>query len=184
MTNDETGHSATEITGQVTVHVTQLEMTAPSSVVVPVPAGIRLAIMLAENMPVHLYRYLYEVIGKPHHWMLRRMQSDEKVASVIQAEETRILLLYVDGCPAGFAEMRLNLPESVDLLYFGLVPDYQGRGLAKFFFSEMLAAAWSHNPQKLRLETNTLDSPRALQLYQRMGFAPVSTSEDVITLWK
>ena len=184
MTNDESGHSATETTGQVTVHVTYLEMTAPSSVVVPVPAGIRLAIMLAENMPVHLYRYLYEVIGKPHHWMLRRMQSDEKVASVIQAEETRILLLYVDGCPAGFAEMRLNMPESVDLLYFGLVPDYQGRGLAKFFFSEMLAAAWSHNPQKLRLETNTLDSPRALQLYQRMGFAPVSTSEDVITLWK
>ncbi|MDR0253751.1 MAG: GNAT family N-acetyltransferase [Brucellaceae bacterium] len=184
MTNDEAGHSVTETTRQVTVHVTHLEMTAPSSVVVPVPAGIRLAIMLAENMPVHLYRYLYEVIGKPHHWMLRRMQSDEKVASVIQAEETRILLLYVDGCPAGFAEMRLNLPESVDLLYFGLVPDYQGRGLAKFFFSEMLAAAWSHNPQKLRLETNTLDSPRALQLYQRMGFVPVSTSEDVITLWK
>jgi hypothetical protein len=48
----------------------------------------------------------------------------------------------------------------------------------------VLAAAWSHNPQKLWLETNTLDSPRALQLYQRMGFAPVSTAEEVITLWK
>lgn len=184
MTNDEIGQSDTAITGEVTVNVTRLEMASPSTVAVPLPSGIRLAIMLAENMPVHLYRYLYEVIGKPHHWMLRRMQSDDKVASVLQAEETRILLLYVDGCPAGFAEMRLNLPESVDLLYFGLVPDYQGRGLAKFFFAEVLAAAWSQSPQKLKLETNTLDSPRALQLYQRMGFSPVSTAEDVITLWE
>ncbi|MGQ5718326.1 GNAT family N-acetyltransferase [Pseudochrobactrum asaccharolyticum] len=184
MTNNETGHSDTPAAEEVTVHVTRLEMVSPSSVAVPVPAGIRLAIMLAENMPLHLYRYLYEVIGKPHHWMLRRTQSDEVVSTIIKAEKTRILLLYVDGCPAGFAEMRLNLPESVDLHYFGLVPDYQGRGLAKFFFSEVLAAAWSHNPQKLRLETNSLDSPRALQLYQRMGFAPVSTTEEVITLWK
>jgi GNAT superfamily N-acetyltransferase len=184
MTNNETGHSDTPASEEVTVHVTRLEMVSPSSVAVPVPAGIRLAIMLAENMPLHLYRYLYEVIGKPHHWMLRRTQSDEVVSAIIKAEETRILLLYVDGCPAGFAEMHLNLPESVDLHYFGLVPDYQGRGLAKFFFSEVLAAAWSHNPQKLWLETNTLDSPRALQLYQRMGFAPVSTAEEVITLWK
>lgn len=184
MMSDESGLGGAAATEQVTVHVTRLEMVSPSSVAVPVPAGIRLAIMLAENMPLHFYRYLYEVIGKPHHWMLRRTQSDEVVSTIIKAEETRILLLYVDGCPAGFAEMRLNLPESVDLLYFGLVPDYQGRGLAKFFFSEILAAAWSHNPQKLRLETNTLDSPRALQLYQRMGFSPVSTAEDVITLWK
>lgn len=184
MTNDDTVSSGSPSSEEVAVHVTRLEMVSPSSVAVPVPAGIRLAIMLAENMPLHLYRYLYEIIGKPHHWMLRRTQSDEVVSEIIKAEETRILMLYVDGCPAGFAEMRLNLPESVDLHYFGLMPDYQGRGLAKFFFSEVLAAAWSHNPQKLCLETNTLDSPRALQLYQRMGFAPVSTAEDVITLWK
>ncbi|MBX8811293.1 GNAT family N-acetyltransferase [Ochrobactrum sp. MR34] len=182
--SDPTDNDDKTLADEVSVNITRLEMAAPLNVALPLPAGLRLAIMLAENMPVHLYRYLYEVIGKPHHWMLRRMQNDETVTSIIQAEETRILLLYVDGCPAGFAEMRLNLPESVDLLYFGLVPDYQGRGLAKFFFAEALAAAWSHNPEKLRLETNTLDSPRALQLYQRMGFSPVSTAEDVITLWK
>lgn len=174
----------TSVAEEVSVNITRLEMTSQSTVAVPVPAGVRMAIMLAENMPVHFYRYLYEVIGKPHHWMLRRTQSDEKVASILQAEETRILLLYVDGCPAGFAELRLNLPESVDVLYFGLVPDYQGRGLARFFFAEILSSAWAHSPQKLKLETNTLDSPKALQLYQRMGFSPVSTAEDVITLWK
>lgn len=182
--NKDAGSSDAPVTDEVTVTVTRLEMTNPHNFAVPLPSGVRLAIMLAENMPLHLYRYLYEVIGKPHHWMLRRTQSDETVATILQAEETRILMLYADGCPAGFAEMRLNLPESVDLHYFGLVPDYQGRGLAKFFFSEVLAAAWAQSPQKLRLETNTLDSPRALQLYQRMGFSPVSTAEEVIKLWK
>lgn len=180
----ETRHDETTDVETVSVTVTRLEKISQSSLAVPVPAGIRLALMQAENMPVHLYRYLYEVIGKPHHWMLRRMQSDSEIAAVLQDNNMRILLLYVDGCPAGFAEMRLNLPQSVDILYFGLVPEYQGRGLAKFFFAEMLASAWMQSPEKLVIETNTLDNPRALQLYQRMGFSPVSTAQDTIILWK
>lgn len=171
-------------TQTVMVQITRLEMQAYNSPAIVPPANVRLAIMMAETMPVHFYRYLYERIGKPHHWMLRRMQSDETVAAILQAETTRILLLYVDGCPAGFAEMQLNLPGDVELLYFGLMADYQGRGLAKFFFAEVLAAAWSYHPQKLKLETNSLDSPRALQLYQKMGFSPVSMAEEPILLWR
>jgi hypothetical protein len=33
------------------------------------------------------------------------------------------------------------------------------------------------------IHTNTLDSPRALQLYQKMGFVPVGWSEEEVTPW-
>lgn len=164
--------------------VTHLEMTARSSQSVPVPSGLRLAIMRSTEMPVHFYRYLYEQVGRQHHWMVRRLQSDEEVAQAIHAETTEIHVLYVDGNPAGLLEIDLSaLPETAEILYFGLMPDYQGRGLGKFFLSEAISTAWSHEPQRIYIQTNTLDSPRALQLYQKMGFEPVGWSEEEVTPW-
>lgn len=164
--------------------ITHLEMAARPSIPVPVPSGIRLAIMRAGDMPVHYYRYLYEKVGRKHHWMMRRVQTDAEVAAAIHAETSEIHILYAEGCPAGFVEFGLSaLPDAVEILYFGLVDDFQGRGLGKFFLSEAIAAAWAHDPQKVTIHTNTLDSPRALQLYQKMGFVPVGWSEEEVEPW-
>ncbi|PRD41289.1 N-acetyltransferase [Phyllobacterium phragmitis] len=169
---------------KLTARITYLEMTEHSTVSVPTPVGIRLAIMRASDMPVHYYRYLYEQVGKPHHWMMRRKQSDAEVSATIHAETTEIHVLYADGSPAGFAELNLvRMPEEAEILYFGLVPDFQGRGLGRFFLAETIAAAWSRGPQKVTIHTNSLDSPRALQLYQKMGFTPVSWSEEDVETW-
>ncbi|MBC2886628.1 GNAT family N-acetyltransferase [Ochrobactrum sp. CM-21-5] len=165
--------------------ITNLEMTSRPALSVPIPAGLRLAIMRASDMPVHYYRYLYEQIGRKHHWMMRRVQSDAQVAAAIHAETSEIHVLHVDGCPAGFVEFDLSaMPEVVEILYFGLIGDFQGRGLAKFFLNEAISAAWAHGPQKVAIHTNTLDSPRALQLYQKIGFTPVSWSEEEIMAWE
>lgn len=164
--------------------VTHLEMTERHIQAVPVPTGLRLAIIRASQMPVHYYRYLYEQVGRPHHWMLRRAQSDAEVSAIIQAETCEIHVLYADGNPAGFVEINLlDMPDTAEILYFGLVPEFQGRGLAKFFLNEAVAAAWAHNPHKLSIHTNTLDSPRALQLYQKMGFSPTGWSEEEVLPW-
>lgn len=168
----------------ISARITYLEMTVRSSIAVPTPSGLRLAVLRASDMPLHFYRYLYEQVGRDHNWMMRRLQSDAEVTAAIHADTAEIHVLYADGSPAGFFELDLrNRPESVTLLYFGLVPDFQGRGLARFFLQEAIAAAWAHSPQKLALQTNTLDSPRALQLYQKMGFQPVGWSEEEIVPW-
>lgn len=163
--------------------ITHLEMHGRPALAVPVPAGLRLAIIRATDMPVHYYRYLYEQVGRQHHWMMRRMQSDAEVAAAIHAEATEIHVLYADGSPAGFVELDFSDPETAEIVYFGLVPDFQGRGLGKFFLGEAISTAWSRDPQKLSIHTNTLDSPRALQLYQKLGFRPVSWSEEEIVPW-
>lgn len=166
------------------VRVTHLEMTARPVLSFPVPSGLRLAIMRSTQMPVHFYRYLYQQVGRQHHWMMRRVQSDAEVAAAIHAETSDIHVLYADGNPAGLLELDLSaLPETVEILYFGIMPDFQGRGLGKFFLSEAISATWSHGPQKVAIYTNTLDSPRALQLYQKMGFEAVSWSEEEVVRW-
>ncbi|MFC4625068.1 GNAT family N-acetyltransferase [Daeguia caeni] len=163
--------------------VTRLEMTQRPTFTPPVPVGMRLAIMRATNTPVHFYRYLYEQVGRPHHWTMRRLQSDEELVRAIHAETCEIHILYVDGCPVGFAETDYAVPHQAEILHFGLMCDYQGRGLGKFFLHETVSAAWLKDPQKIIIQTNTLDSPRALQLYQKMGFSPVSWSEETVIAW-
>lgn len=164
--------------------VTHLEMRARPPTRVHAPSGFRLALMRAEAMPLHFYRYLYEVIGKPHHWQLRRNLADGDLAAVIHADETCIEVLYCDGAPAGFYELDFGgLPGAVDIKYFGLVPEFQGRGLARFMLSAAIHASWDRQPEKVTIDTNTLDSPRALQIYQKMGFSAVSWSEAQIEAW-
>ena len=57
----------------LTARVTHLEMTSRPTKSVPLPSRPRTALLQAENMPVHFYRYLYEQIGKAHHWYERRV---------------------------------------------------------------------------------------------------------------
>lgn len=180
MMTDESGPSG----GTLLARITHLEMLAPPPHRVQMPMGPRLAVFRVRNMPASFYRYLYREIGKPHHWMMRRNEPDAELSALINADTTEIRVLYVDGCPAGFVELDFSrVPEEAEILYFGLMPEYQGRGLSKFFLSEGIFAAWEKSPERVVIHTNTLDSPRALQLYQRMGFTPFAWSQEEVEPW-
>ena len=165
--------------------VTHLEMYAPPSQRVHAPLGFALALMRVEAIPLHFYRYLYEQIGRAHHWQARRGLDDTGLSQALHSEATLIEVLYCDGAPAGFFELNLaEQPETAEILYFGSVPEFQGRGLARFLLSAAIHTAWGHGPGKLVIETNTLDSPRALQLYQKMGFMPTGWREETVEAWE
>lgn len=170
----------------LTAHVTFLEMRErPHHVHVPMPIKPRLALMRAENMPADFYRYLYEQVGRPYHWYLRRVMDDDALVQVIQAETTQIDVLYAGGCPAGYFELDTSqMPDTVELAYFGLCKDYVGLGLGKWFLATAIEAAWEHGPERVAVHTNTLDHPAALPLYQRLGFEPVGTGEEVVEPWQ
>lgn len=169
---------------KLVARVTHLEMTSPPPHRVPMPFGPRLAMMRVNRIPLHFYRYLYENVGKPHHWLLRRNVDDGALAAEVHAPTCEIEVIYADGAPGGFFELDLSrLRDEVEIRYFGLIPEFQGRGLGKFFLSSAIFAAWAHEPRKVTIHTNTLDSPRALQLYQKLGFSPVAWSEEIVEAW-
>jgi len=161
-------------------HVTQLEMTVPPKASLPVPVNLQTAIIRAPDIPLHYYRYLYRQVGKRWHWYKRLRMSDEELAAAIHDPRVSITVLYVDGAPAGFFELSKNNDEIVELSYFGLFERAIGLGIGKWFLLQALYAAWQGNPAKVTVTTNTLDHPRALQLYQMMGFSPVSTYEALV----
>lgn len=127
---------------------------------------------------------MYEMVGKAYHWQDRRELSAADLFAIVNEDNCEIHVLYAEGCPAGFFELdTTQAPEAVEILYFGLGLEFQGMGVGKWFLSAAIAAAWGHKPNKVIVETNTLDHPAALPLYQRLGFSPVRVSDVEITPW-
>lgn len=169
----------------LSAHVTHLEMLTRPVRNLPFPSRPKLALLECLEMPVHYYRYLYEQIGKAHHWYARRVMSDEELVEILDAETTKIEVLYANGNPAGFFElMHHTEKEEVELVYFGLLPDFQGLGLSKWFLNSAIQRAWDLSPKRVTVHTNTLDHPAALQLYQKMGFSPFAVSEETVSVWE
>lgn len=134
------------------------------------PPG-KVAIMRLEAPTVSFYRFLYRLVGDPYFWVSRRRLGDDELAKIIRDDKVHVLALYVGGVPGGMAELDFRDREAAELKFFGVAPDFQGRGFGRYFLSHALDYAWSLAPRRLRLETCTLDHPAALPLYQKLGFS-------------
>ncbi len=162
--------------------VTFLEMTArPTMPPPPQPPG-KNAMLLAEDPPIHFYRYLYDAVGRGHYWVERHKLEDEALTAYLTDPQVQLYVLYVDGCPAGMSELDLRNPSMALLAYFGLIPDYIGRRLGHYFLYQTVLNAWASPIDVLRVNTCTLDHPRALPLYQRVGFTAYAREERYIVL--
>ena len=150
--------------------VTYLEMHERPNVP-PVPAPhVKLALMRVEGCTVSFYRYLYETVGTPWLWFERRLMADNALAAELAKPTTEIFVLYVAGVPAGFFELDTAPPRETELRYFGLAPEFIGRGLGRFLLQAAIDRAWSRLLDRLWVHTCTFDHPRALGVYQRAGF--------------
>ena len=151
--------------------ITYLEMRTPTGgPPVQPPVNLRLALMRAEPCSVSFYRYLYETVGTPWLWYERRLLSDAALAAEIQKPTTEIFILHVSGVPAGYFELDAAPADETELRYFGLVPEFIGRGLGAFLLREAIDRAWSRSIDRLWVHTRRFDHPRALGNYQRAGF--------------
>ena len=109
--------------------VTYLEMLAPPTrPTVPSPSG-KYAVLQAENPTLAYYRFLYNSVGEAWNWTDRRLLDDETLGAIISDPKVEIYVLYASGVPAGYAELDRRRDDQVELAYFGLIPEFVGRGL-------------------------------------------------------
>ena len=88
-------------------------------------------------------------------------------------------MLWLNGAPVGFTEIDFRMMPDADLCFLGIVPEFIGMGLGRYLLCEAISLAWSRGPERLTVQTCTLDHPNALRLYQRHGFSPYAQSQAV-----
>jgi GNAT superfamily N-acetyltransferase len=154
----------------VDVKVFYVEMRTPPSTAVPPPCD-GLTVIHAKKPTVAFYRFLYHTVGRDFHWRSRGKLADTELAAILNNPANEVHVLSVDGTPAGFAELDRRVEGEIEITQFGLMPEFIGQGLGKWFLAWAVARAWSYGPRRLWLHTCTLDHAAALPNYLKGGFA-------------
>lgn len=154
---------------------TYLEMTDPGQLI---QAALPDAAWRVERMldcPPSFWRFLYTEIGHEHQWVDRLPWSVDEIRGYLGDPLVSIWLLTVWASPAGYFELRRDAEGGVELVYFGLLKHFHGRGLGGHFLTQAVARAWETDATRVWVHTNTLDHPAALPNYLKRGFKVCQT---------
>ncbi|MFO7320648.1 MAG: GNAT family N-acetyltransferase [Chloroflexota bacterium] len=159
---------------------TYLHMTDPSQfrpAFARTTPGRTLMLSQMKAIDVGFYRFLYNSVGEQWCWRDRRLMSDRELRTILANPCTSVHVLYVNGVPAGYAELSARGRET-EIAYFGLRPQYIGQGLGKHLLSCAIARAWDDGAERIWLHTCNLDSPHALSNYLKRGFQIYDVREE------
>ncbi len=131
------------------------------------PGDVRLE--RVQDCPASFYRYLYAEVGRACRWTDRLGWDDARIREHLARPEVSLYLLTVAAAPAGFFELAQDAEGSVEIAYFGLLPEYHGRGLGKWLLVVAAETALAAGP-RVWLHTCTFDDPAALPNYLARGF--------------
>jgi GNAT superfamily N-acetyltransferase len=129
---------------------------------------------MPSNPPVWFFLSMYDAVGRDYEWRDRFDQAEE------DPEPGRLRLGPAGRdvgrlCPrlaAGVLHARLARGRVCDLAYFGWCPR-RWAGSGRALLRTALAKGWAREGvAKMTVNTCTLDHPRALGLYRKMGFVP------------
>ncbi|HEY0005841.1 MAG TPA: GNAT family N-acetyltransferase [Pyrinomonadaceae bacterium] len=157
----------------VSVKRTYLQMLSPSDLNPAKTEDERVRIEQAALCPASFYRYLYTEVGRSYHWTDRLGWTDEEIRAHLDQPSVTLWVMYYQGTPAGYFELRRCAEDnSTEIAYFGLLPEFTGRGLGKHLLTSAVERAWSSGAVRVWLHTCTLDDRAALSNYLKRGFQP------------
>ncbi|GAA2630612.1 GNAT family N-acetyltransferase [Actinomadura fulvescens] len=159
--------------------VTYVEMTGEDQLVpaAPVP-GLTLE-PLDHGSP--LIPDVLARIGAPYGWKSARRTEEEWRAWFAGHPGRVFRLLAYEGEAAGIVTYDPHPGDEVEIVSFGLLPDFVGKGLGGHALTLGVRQAWQVKPgvRRVWLHTSSLDHPNALPNYHRRGFRTFRTEERV-----
>ena len=157
-------------------------MTSPGDLIAsPAPGGsVRIDQVLV--CPASFFRYLYREVGRFYHWVDRLGWDDQEIRDYVGQSKISLWVMYAEGSPAGYFELSGQDDGSIEVAYFGLLPEFLGRGLGRYLLTEAVRQAWNTGANRVWLHTCTLDDPAALPNYLKRGFKPFNEEKYFTTI--
>jgi len=114
---------------------------------------------------VAAYRALYDEVGRPWLWYERRLWSDDALQALLVRPGHELHIAHHGPARIGFFELGDD-----EIVFFGLTLDYIGQRIGPWLLDRAIERALACGAARVRLNTNTVDHPRALDTYRKAGF--------------
>jgi GNAT superfamily N-acetyltransferase len=150
-----------------TVH---LEMLDPAALRPARDPGPSFAARRALAVCPELNRFFYVTVGAEWSWKDRLPWSLDAWRTWLDRPEVETWIGYLQDTPAGYVEIEAQAGGSVEIVYFGLLPSFLGRGLGGALLTAAVRRAWARGAMRVWVHTCSLDHPAALANYRARGF--------------
>ncbi|GAA1017035.1 MULTISPECIES: GNAT family N-acetyltransferase [Streptomyces] len=177
----------------IAVTTWSLEQTSPHDLLpAAVPEG-EVRIVRSEVPSPEFSRFLYTSVGADIRWTDRLGWTYAQWQEYLERPGVETWVAYERGTPAGYVELEAQDEGVVEIVYFGLIRSFRGRGIGGHLLSYGTARAWDladrwpgRPPTKrVWLHTCSKDGEYAMDNYLRRGFrlfdTKVETEPDVPT---
>jgi GNAT superfamily N-acetyltransferase len=157
---------------------TYLEMRSPAQLL-PKRADARFQVREQAQRDWRFNRDLYFGVGEQWRWIDKRPWTDEQWKEYAASPKLRTFAACYDDALAGYYELRRDNEGSVEIAYFGLLPEFIGRGLGGALLTSAIEEAWSWSPAPSRVWVHTCnrDHPQALANYRARGLVVYKVEE-------
>jgi GNAT superfamily N-acetyltransferase len=113
---------------------------------------------------------LFAGVGLPWKWYSKFKWTEEQWDKFILESKSETYLAFHENTLVGYFELEKHHNNEVEIVFFGLLPEYLGKRLGGLLLSKAIDTAWSLKPDKIWLHTCDNDSPKALDNYKARGF--------------
>jgi GNAT superfamily N-acetyltransferase len=160
------------VSGAVTVDVTtwHLEMRQPEDLRGRPAPQADVMVARAEIPSPEFSRFLYTAVGGDWYWTDRLTWDYDDWSRHLARPEVETWVAYASGTPAGYFELKAPGDGDVEIISFGLLPAFIGRGIGGYLLTVAVQRAWALGASRVWLGTCSLDGPHALANYQARGF--------------
>jgi GNAT superfamily N-acetyltransferase len=155
---------------QKPVTITHLEMLSRSELRPARQPAERLDLVRVEIPCPEFNRFLYTAVGTDWCWHSRLPWSHARWFAYLDRSEIETWVGYVSGTPAGYFELEKQTDANVEIVYFGLLPGFVGKGFGGHLLTAAINRAWDCGAKRVWVHTCDLDHPRALGNYEARGF--------------
>ncbi len=127
-------------------------------------------------LPVpELNRFFYTAVGGAWYWIDRLAWTHSDWLTYLDRPELQTWVITESGAPAGYFELEKQPGDDVEIVYFGLLPQFVERGIGGWALTQAVEKAWAMGAQRVWVHTCNLDHPRALANYLARGFRVFKT---------
>ena len=168
--------------GRLAVTITHLSLAREDWTRRGQPPSLEVSIERAKAPTADFYLDLYDKVGRPWLWYERRLYTTQALTDLLNRPGHELYVARHRADLVGYFEL-----QGSELVFFGLTLPYIGKRIGPWLLDRAIERAFECGADRVDLNTNTVDHPKALDTYRKAGFRVVRSEsyelQDPRVLW-